>query len=626
MKSYINQYKLLFSLSWVCLYLIFPAWALPISVNARASVLFGLTIFIFISAGVMNRWFNGVSVDKPIIVLSKDIATHIKNNLWLVIVCCVAVVLHVYPLSFPILILGDEAMHLNAGLVIYDHIDGRWHKLFQIAFWALVALVILIIKVKNSYNFNLSKSIDFSGKKIKNLSGIIFIFLIILFFIAYFLLLRNIPFNQYVVRYPPLSKFLYLGIYSAFGIDYIFPRILQLIFYLLCAIYLYRTINLFYQKETALLGASLYLFFPVAFTYAHLGELASGTIFFIVAVSFYFIRFFKDGDNRDLLIATYLIGIGFLYKKPVLLIFIVCFIFLIAHKIRKHDFHSLIHLKILSLSIVTGIPWMIITKYFSWRNYTFHLSNFTSLDSKLVNYLFLMSSNLSGIIFILFVLSVFYICLLKRNTLTIFFGLLFIVYYLFIVSDMGWLDPRFSLPFYPTITVFLSLFISNIIQNIKWRHTFKLSFIFLLTYLIIICTVPPLNKRFLPLMSKKLYYYPSDKAIQWVKENVKEGESILNMRIMSFNFYRVKYGIDKNKIVDFWYEIDKVSTPDKLKAFYREHKISYIMFPYSPVYKDRIQTRAILEYLKNDPNEEFLEIAKFNRDENSIYIYKIKED
>ena len=82
-----------------------------------------------------------------------------------------------------------------------------------------------------------------------------------------------------LIRYPPVSKFLYFLTYSAFGIDHIFPRIMQLIFYLLCAVYLYRTINLFYEKETALLGASIYLFLPVVFAYARLGELASGTIF-----------------------------------------------------------------------------------------------------------------------------------------------------------------------------------------------------------------------------------------------------------------------------------------------------------------------------------------------------------
>ena len=304
--------------------------------------------------------------------------------------------------------------------------------------------------------------------------------------------------------------------------------------------------------------------------------------------------------------------------------FIICFIFLIAHKIKKHNLHSLIHLKILSLSLVPIIPWMILSKYFSWRNYSLQLSNFTSLDSKIVTYFSLLSSNLSVIIFILFVLSIFYVCLFKRNTLTLFFGFLFIVYYFFVVSDMGWLSPRFSMLFYPTITIFLSLFISRIIQIIKWKHAFKLCFTILTTYLIIISSVSPLNDRFLTIMNKKLEYYPSEKAMEWVKDNVKEGEKILTIRIMSANFYRVKYAIDRNRIDNFWYELKELSTPAGLKAYCKKNNVSYVMFPYSPAYPNS-RNSAILKYLKDNRGGEFMKVAEFNIDDNSILIYKTNE-
>ena len=623
MTVFITQYKVLFYLSWILLYIIFPAWALPVSVNARAFVFFGLIIYFCISACLMNRWFNALTVDKPVIVQVTNLGKHIKANLWLVIVCCIAVILHIYPIFFPILILGDETIHLQSGLWIYEYIDTDWHSLFQIAFWVLVGLILLIRKTKVIDNLLCNRlSNSFPGLTKTNLFKYSVIFLSMVFLIVYFLLLRNMTYLPSLIRYPPVSKFLYFLTYSAFGIDHIFPRIMQLIFYLLCAVYLYRTINLFYEKETALLGASIYLFLPVVFAYARLGELASGTIFFIVVISFYFIRFIKNADNRDLLIVAYLIGIGFLYKKPILLMFIICFIFLIAHKIKKHNLHSLIHLKILSLSLVPIIPWMILSKYFSWRNYSLQLSNFTSLDSKIVTYFSLLSSNLSVIIFILFVLSIFYVCLFKRNTLTLFFGFLFIVYYFFVVSDMGWLSPRFSMLFYPTIIIFLSLFISRIIQNIKWRHAFKLCFVVLTTYLIIISSVSPLNSRFLTIMNKKLHYFPSEEAMKWVKENIKEGEKILTMRIMSANFYRVKYGIDRNRIIAFWYEIKDVSTPEKLRAYYQKNEISYIMFPYSPKYP---YPSDILPYLKDNKDKDYIEVVKFNLDDNFIYIYKLKE-
>jgi hypothetical protein len=514
----------------------------------------------------------------------------------------------------PILILGDEAAHLQGGLLVYDYIDVNWHIIFQAILWGMIALALVFGIIKNRLNE------FFSGIYSSNLLKKISIFLLFGFLIFWFFLLKDINYNPAFIRYPPVSRILYFLTYAAFGINRIAPRLIELIFYLLCAIYLYRTINLFYEKETAILGAALYLFLPIPFAYAHLAELANGTIFFIVACSFYFLRFVKDEDSRDLLIATYLIGTGCLYKKLNLLMFIICITFLIAHKIKKRDFHFFIHLKIMTISMVPIIPWIILTRNFSWRNYTFQLSNLTSLDSKIVSYLPMISSNLSEIITIFLIMSVFYICFIKRNTLSIFFGELFIVYYFFIVSDIGYLSPRFSMAFYPTIIVFLSLFISRIIRSIKWKHAFKLSFIVITIYLIVICTVPPLNNRFLTIMNRKLIYFPSEKAMRWVKENVKAGEKVITVRIMSSDFYRVKYRIENNRIIGFWYETGDISTSEKLNEYYRKNKVSYIMFPYSPSY----YSLAILQYLKDNPEKEFIEVAKFNLDDNYIFIYKVK--
>lgn len=573
----------------------------------------------------MNRWLNALKVDKPVIVRIKNLGELVKSNLWFVIVCLVAAILHIYPILRPVLIIGDETLHLKGGLLLYEYIAISHHSIFQITFWTLVSLLVImsILKVEG-----ISILVKLKNRLFGNSSSALFnyfyAFLFLSFLLTYFLLLRNLPYNQMLIRYPPVSKFIYFLTYSAFSINHIFPRIIQLLFYLLCAGYLYRLINLFYDKDAALLGASIYLFLPVAFTYAYLGEIESGTIFFIVSSAFYFIRFVKDGDNRDLLIAAYLLGIGFLYKDPILLLLIICFAFLTVDAIRKRSLSCLMNLKILSLSIITIVPWMLISKTFNWRNYTFVLSNLTSLDGKLIKYIFLIQSNISVVIFILFVVAVFYVYFTDRNILTGFFGLLFLAYYFAIVSDMAALSPRLSMTLYPTIAIFVSIFIYRMIQYLKWKHSFKFCFIVLLTYLITICSVFPLNARFLEHENKKLHYYPSEQAMRWVKDNVKEGERILNLRILSSKLYSYKYSIDYEKIIDMPYSIDDVSTLDKLKEFYNINKLSYIMFPYSPAYiRDDIRV-GIFEYLKKNPNNEFDEVAKFNIDENHIYVYKYK--
>ena len=601
------------------MYLIFPAWALPISVTASALVFLGLLVYFCISDLLLNRWFNAAGVEKPIIIQVRSWGEHIRSNSWLVIVCLIAAVLHIYPIFSPILIMGDETIHLQSGLWIYEYIDSDWQAFFQVVFWVFIGLLVIIKKTKIRLCDLLQ--VDRSNSFLKYILAFIFFG----FLVVYFILLKEISFFPISIRYPPVSKFLYFLTYSAFGIDRIFPRMIQLIFYLLSSVYLYRTINLFYEKETALLGASIFLFLPITFAYAYLGELASGTISFIVAISFYFIRFIKDGDNRDLLLTTYLIGTGYLYKDPVFLVFPVCFTVLIFLKIRKQTLFSLLHFKILSLVLVPVIPWMLITKFFSWRNYTLQMHNFTSLDSKFFQYILLVQSNISWVLFTLFILSVGYVLFFKRNKLTGFFGLLFVVYYLFIVSDMAALGPRFSMTFYPTIIIFLSVFISFLIQSIKWKHAFKLCSIALITYLIIISSVSPFNQPFLNIMNRKLHYYPSEKAMKWVDENVIEGEKIMTLRIMTANFYRVKYKIDNNRIIDFWYEFKEISTPEKLKSFYKRNKVSYLMFPYSPKYLSS-HDFPILQYLKQNPDKEYMEVARFNLEENEIYVYKLKED
>ncbi|GBD97287.1 MAG TPA: hypothetical protein ENG83_01040 [Nitrospirae bacterium] len=626
MTAFINQYKLLFLLSWIFFYLIYPAWALPVSVSARAFVFLGLILFFCISAFFMNRWFNVFIVDKPVIVWPANPGEQVKSHLWLVILCALAVALHIYRIFSPILIMGDEAMHIQGGLMIYEYIDIGRHKIFQVAFWTLIVLVLVIKKFNGADNHLIKRlSKRFCGDSTNHLLKFVFGFLITGFLVSYFLLLKDITYLPALIRYPPLSRFLYFISYSAFGITHIGPRMLQLTFYVLSAVYLYRTIALFSDRKAALTGASIYLFLPVSFVYAGLAELGCGTVFFITLISFHFLRFVKENDNRDLLLTSYFIGMGFLYKRSILLMLFVCTAFLIISKIKNKDLNFSIHLKVILLSSVSIVPWMVIGKFFSWRNYNIIWSNFRPFEGKVFTYFMNIPLDISWVLFLLFLSSVIFILLSKRNALTFYFGILFIAYYFFLALDIAYISPRLAMAFYPTIAVYLALFLYTIIEKIRWKHSFKLLFFVLTAYLIAISTVPPLNAQFLSSSEfKKLEYFPGDKAMKWVKDNVKDNEKILTLRIMSALFYRDKYSIDRNKIINFWYELYEVSTPEKLKAFCKKNKISYIMFP-APLYLKGGNLK-ILEYLKENREEEFLEVKRFNLDGNYIIIYKLKKD
>jgi len=615
-----TQYTLLFFLSWIVCYLIYPAWALPVSVTARGLIFFGLLFYFFISAHLISRWTKAYPVTKPIIDNNINWVITIKSNLFFIIVCCVAVLLHVYPISYPILIMGDEALHLQDGLWIYEYIGISWHKYFQIAFW-LGICTLLLTRFRKESDGLLNKVIAKFRYNPSNKSSKLFLALsIIVLLSCYFIVTRNIPYYSSLIRYTPVSKFLYHITYSAFGITPAGPRIVELAFAILSSIYLYRAIGLFSDKASSLIGATIYLFLPVVFIYAQLGELACGTVFFITLISFYFIRFTKNGDSRDILLTSYFIGIGFLYKEQVFLMFFICFAFLALLKIKKPETYLTSHFSALLLSLVPIMPWMIINKFYSWRSYKIIWSNFKPFEGKVYTFFLNFPMDVSWVIFSLFLFSIVFILVAKKNTLTLFYGFLFIAYYFFLVLDIGNYSPRLYLALYPTIAVFLSQFLYSIIDKSRWKYSFRIIYLVLSVYLISICTVPSLNAQFTSAPEfKKLKYFPTEEAMQWVKENVKDGETVLTVRIMSAAFYSDKYEIDKNKIYNLWYETVEISTPEKLLSFYKNNKISYIMFP---SFSANIK---ILEYLNENRYKGFIEVARFNQDNNYIYIYRLKD-
>jgi len=603
---------LLFLSSWIILYLIYPSWALPVRAAVRAVAFASLSAYIVIWALIAKRLINSLEIGNSVI-MPVHWRNVVSNHSAFVGIILLAMVLHIPALFRPILILGDETIHLQGGLLIYEYINSNWHNIFQIVFWLFVVLLILTRKFLLHRESYIKKLL--SPWIIYPVAGAALI--------AYFFLSYNIPYDIILIRYPPMSKIIYFLAYTAFGISHVVPRALQLLFYLLSAIFIYRTLHLFGGRGVSLVGATLYLFLPVAFAYSGLGELASGTICFISVISFYLLRFLKERNDRDLLLSVYLIGVGFMYKDPVFLTFPVCALFLLYYTVKRLIPYK--KLKVLLLAVAPVIPWMIITKLFSWRNYTFQLSNFTSVDGKLFTYVPLLASNLSLLIFVIFVLSAIYLCFLRRNLLINYFGVLFLTYYFFIVSDMAWLSPRFAMTFYLSIVVYVAVFAGILMEKVRWRFVRKVGFIVFLAYMLSISAAAPVDSEYLQIMNRKLIYFPSEEALKWIKENLKGNEKVLSVRVMSANFYRVKYNIEKERLINLWYETDRVSTPEKLRNFCRRENIAYIIFPYSPAYPRSSHT-IVLEYLKNNSDNNFIETARFSRENNFIYIYKVNFD
>lgn len=640
-KNYAFQYKVLIYLSWFCLYLIFPTWISSHTIFqgrffgdlsdpvARSLVILGFTIFFSISAFLINHYFSALTIDKPVIMKINDLLKIIKSNIWLVIICCLSVALHVSAFSFV------ELGYLTQGLWIYDFSDKYWHIWFdfpiQYGFWSLVVLSILIIKRKKTMN---SISSYISAKFIQYKSNSLVKFLLILSLFSLFSLYSHLfPYSWddavKLLREPPVSHYLYLITYYSFGVSQMGPRIVQLIFYILGAVYLYRTIHLFHNKETALLGATIYLFSPIIFHYASLTFLSSGAVFFMILISFYFLRFIKEEDNRDLILTSYFIGLGFMYRREILLMLIICFAYLVLNRIKKRSWHSFIHFKILLLSLITVLPFYMIGR--SGVNfYAPALSNLISFD-----FIFLViQSQLSFILSLLLLFSIVFV-LFKRDELSLFYSFYFIAYYLFFTLQLSVASQRYSMALYPAIAALSAQFIFSITQRVNYKHIFKMSFSILTVYLIFLCLVPRSNSDIITFKYKDFesQQYPVEKATEWIR-NETTSEKILTIMPAYYKFYLERIYEDKDSInqkrfihYEFIRAKELISPLQNLKEFCYSEKISYIMFPYAPKNTPPdIGASEWAKYLKKIRDDAFMEVAKFNHEDNYILIYKLNED
>jgi hypothetical protein len=224
-----------------------------------------------------------------------------------------------------------------------------------------------------------------------------------------------------------------------------------------------------------------------------------------------------------------------------------------------------------------------------------------------------------------------------RDDLSLFFGLFFIAYYLFFFLQQG--GPkggprihRYLTALYPAIAVLLAQFVFSLTQRIRWKHIFKLSFSVMSIYLIILCLVPRSSSSLITYKYSDYegQYYPVDEAMDWIKHRTGNEEKIIFLfmanKVYIDRFYSDKNGSNLNKVlyIDAEKAKELIYPPGNLKEFCYAKKVSYIMFPFGPnnfftEVGGSIDTKYLVENMDND----FIEVAKFNLDDNYILVYKL---
>ena len=634
----ILKFNLLFPLTWIFSLLFYPVWVEPPTLQARSLIYIFTAVWTLINIILFHKFLLNTDIDP----LPPGTFSIEMDNYFIVLISLLSLnfLLHLYPISFPLMLMDDEAAHASSGIGLISRF--LWmkgldpHKYFvfiRTGAWGVLLLTAVLLSLKRSRDF-LQRIYSITRANPYILFAALFSISIIIF-----LSTKNMEFNLMLMRYPPIGKLLYASSISLFGINEFSVRIPQLLFGILSSIMIFNICrSSLGSKRAGLTSACCYAFSPIVFYYSALGELICGTVFFSILIIYVYLKYVKTNNNWFLIISFYLISIGFLYKRVIVLMLAVLVVSIFLLKENRVRLPFLF--KLCYFSLVPIVPYLVIGKVYPNNPFGLDLANWFELGPAL-GYIAVLRKQLSYPLFALASVSMLFLLFRKmilKPAVFVFFTCFLLYYALYTSSSLNTtLYPylysihksgdfligteRYSMIFFPFISISIGIFIDKITKSLKWQHTFKMIFSALTLYLILICTVwqvPPLNAQFITYKNIGSNYYPSDDAMKWVKDNLSDEDKILILRVAPATFYREKYGIRRENTTDFWYDLDKVSTAEKLKKYYTENKITYIMFSYG-----LSEEAEILKYLKGYRGDEFSEVARFNIDRNYVFIYKI---
>lgn len=568
-----------FQLTLICivLFIFIPLFLVPTSAVNRFIILNLFWIY-FVANYVLHK-VCGIGSERWDAYPTRFVITSfVKNNKYLFVVLFVNFLVHIYPMvSRTILLRYDESTHVQSGLGLFTRTASMFEGVsgvdfvdFTRGFYVAVLLAIVIFRNKIRGLIRLLSRLYDQYLAVK--LGVLFVVLLVSY--GYFFFVKNLAFKIGLLAYPPMAKLLYLFSFTVFDVNEIAPRLVQLILGSTGAVYLYRAILLYYDKSTALLGAIVFVFNPLVAYYFNYAELGLGTVTFIIIVSFYYVRFLRSGHDNDLLLAYFLIGVGYLYKRPVfLLLAVVTIHLLIVHRRYVARNYGKI-LKLIWFSLWPILPFSVIAK-----NYTAPLSMDLSalFDSRVLIYIQELHTQISAVMVIVLAVATILIAIKDRNHLVGFLVLTFLAFNALVILKAVGHYNRFSILLYPMISVFIPIFIYRVIG--RWRLALHAVTVCIAIYLFAISTfwkLPEIQPQLVLYEYFNKEHFPTDQAVRWIKEEHAEGR-VLNLEVSGTVFYRDKWKIEKDKIVEFRIRDFNDYGRDEVKELIEDKGISCIM-------------------------------------------------
>ncbi|MBI3032838.1 glycosyltransferase family 39 protein [Candidatus Woesearchaeota archaeon] len=555
-------------------FIVYPWWLLIDSFPKGMVIVNIILVLIIGGYYILREMFQDTRRVTVLPSKKKEKNTHCRILL-LVVLFLLLLGIHAYSLSFPIQPSDDEHFHVSKGVYFAESIRLVVMYLIQnYLFQVIVSLLFLL-----GIGYLLIKNKDYlqdRWKKLKISSKIFFVFCGILTVNVYVITLRLLfekvgltvfgssdpaSLLGWLIRFPPLGT-ITNGFVSLLGFEEVFfARVIQLVFLFFAALYLYKLLSLFIDKETAAISSILFLFVPGIFYFSNLAFMTGGEVFFLLAASYYFVKYIhtyltqQKHALHELGLLFLLLLLGVFYKEPVLFIvpvFAVSLVFEYSilyqwnwEKSRQvfKEFKAFWLLTLLVL-VFAGV-WIIIRSTFftltnSQQQYLVFLKLFSF--NTWIKYLALFPELLTWPLLLLFLLSVVYFLtmhfkniFLDKDFFAVRFSLLWILILLSIYVMYNWREPvlRFIVVLIPPVVVLLSIFIFRLCSSLLLRRIVYSIFLFMVILYSMAMTYQHIED----------HYWPYDELYQYIGEDVSPDQKVLFL-IQHIDFYRVHYGID----------------------------------------------------------------------------------
>lgn len=584
----VNRYSLYFILLWIFALIIYPLW-LPFSTTEiRLAVFLLLIILVILSSKLVLKWIKNRKEDER--------KFNIKDKFMRIFILAsfIFFILEIPLMAMDLPPLSDESFHIARGLWLVEPLISAFSNAgidFFMAFRILFMLAVFsLFMFKDRITEILTRKIKRKKAIILFLSAAAY-FLIINFLAVKFHTIKygtpEIGHLNWMVYYGPISNIIYSASFSLFGFLELGMRIIQPIFMILAAFYLYRTVNLFSNKKTSLITSILFLFSPIIMYFGGLSYLESGLLFFITASSFYFLRSRMENNFLDIAKCFFLVSAGYLYKQPILFMLAVMAAYIIIEEIIFERFSikklfkkNIDYLKGALFSLVIIGPWIIINQIFDTRHIgdLSVFSNWLSINKILIYYnLIPRQTNIFLWIFFTFGLVYALISIFKNRKESRFYLYLaswFFIWYAIHVSYLiiEYRPIRITLPLIPAVIALSVVPVFSLLnRKIKQKKIVTWIFIILIVFTIF-------NTVSLAYTEKERRYVPIDDMFRYIKYNIDEKETILATTAPNpYFFYIEKYKI-KNKFVDEIWTPYKDQNEDNLYYYMKSNNIEYAMF------------------------------------------------